>query len=388
MRALTCIVLFCGISTTAFAQQLDRNQGSSLPAAESNALTPQEMAKRDLLIPVTPQFKLGFSGYTRVRATFTEMDANAPFVGRNSGFNLANARLEFNASYADKLFIRTSVEGGLDRQNSPNTTVGALSLGLKDAFIAYEPWHFLRFQIGQFKAPFDSEELVDTRDLLFITRAVYADGVRPVEGFYQPGLGIDRELGLRISGEKIGSQDVAFSYYAALTNGNADNVTNNDNNLPAGFGRVELFVPYVRIGAGVYYNPATSGTFPNLFNQNRFGATADVLFELNGFMLAGEFLYTQFGYPTTHQAEVNAYGAHAQVGYKFRFGLTPAYRIAFYEPNDKINFDQLLYHTLAINYDLPWVPLRLMLNGTLTGEQTARALRNNQLDFAVQATFP
>ncbi len=392
MRALLLLVVAPAVvfaPAVAFAEPSSQpTDGSVMPAAESHPLD-QNTINEGIVIPVSPSFKVNIDGYTRVRLTFTQGDPNAPYVGINNGFNLANARLEINADYKNKLFIRTSIEGGLDRQNTPNQTVGQLSLGLKDAFIAYEPWHFLRFQIGQMKAPFDAEELVDTNDLLFITRAVYADGVRATEGFYQPGLGIDRELGLRVSGEKIRlGHRVFFNYYAAVTNGNADNMTVNDNNSFAAWGRAELHVPYVRIGAASYYNPATNGTFPNLFDVNKVGATTDIDFRLHGFDFRTEFLYTELRYPTTSAPISRAYGAHAQVAYHFWFGLTPAYRIAFYEPNDKIDFDQLLYHTLAINYDLPWVPLRVMANGTLTGEQSARALKNNQLDFCVQANFP
>ena len=387
MRALLLVVLF---PATVFAEPSSQPADTSAVAAAEGHPLDKNTINEGIVIPVTPQFKVNIDGYSRVRFLWTQSDANAPYVGINNGFNLANVRLEFNADYKNKLFIRTSIEGGLDRQNTPNQTVGQLTLGLKDAFIAYEPWHFLRFQVGQMKAPFDAEELLDTQDLIFISRAVYADGVLATQGFYQPGLGIDRELGLRISGEKIplGSR-VWINYYAAVTNGNADNQTVNDNNSLALFGRVELHVPYVRVSGAAYYNPATSGTFPNLFNFNKFGATGDVAtLRIKGLDVRGEFLYTQFKYPTTQAPTTNAYGASAQIAYHFWFGLTPAYRVAFYEPNDKIDFDQLLYHTIALSYDLPWVPLKVMANGTLTGEQSARALNNNQLDFCVQANFP
>lgn len=360
------------------------------PTEQSNALTPGKRPPNSVRVEALDgDFKLDITGFARMRFALAEGDSKAPFVGRNNGFNIGNARFAITAGYKEKLFVRLQLEGGVDRNILTTSSVGQLQLGLRDAFIAYQPWDFLRITVGQFKAPFDAESLADLNDVMFISRAVYVDGVRGTEGFFVPGLGVDRELGLRLSGERLKLSDkIAASYFFAVTNGNADNATVNDNNHPAVWGRAELYVPFTRIGAAVNFNHLTSGVFPNLFDEQRLGVAADLKFEWKGAFFFAQFMMVQSAFPTTKAPKTVAMGAHAQVGYKFWFGLTPAYRIAWYEPNDRIGIDQLLYHTVGLMYDVPVVPLRVMVNGTLAGEQTARSIANNQIDFLVQATFP
>lgn len=360
------------------------------PAEHSNALTPGMQPANSIRMELmSGDFKIDFTGFARLRFAMTESDAKAPFVGRNNGFNIGNARFALTANYKEKLFVRLQFEGGVDRQILQTSSVGQLQLALRDVFVAYQPWDFLRITVGQFKAPFDAESLADLNDVMFISRAVYLDGVRGTEGFFAPGIGVDRELGLRISGERLRITDsIRASYFLAVTNGNGDNNTVNDNNHPAFWARGELYVPYVRLGVAGNFNPLTNGVFPNLFDEQRAGFAADAKFEFKGAWLFAQFLFLQNSYPTTRAPRIVQMGAHAQVGYKFWFGLTPAYRIAWYEPNDRISIDQLLYHTVGLMYDLPWVPVRVMANGTFAGEQTARSIANNQLDFLVQATFP
>jgi hypothetical protein len=203
-----------------------------------------------------------------------------------------------------------------------------------------------------------------------------------------PGLSPDRELGLRISGEELHFSDRTWiSYFFAVTNGNGPNVNANDNNHISLWGRVELQVPYVRISGAAMFNPITYGVYPNLFDEQKVGATGDVKFEIDNFEFLGQFMFVKTIYKSTGTGDVDAFGAHAQIGYKFFFGLQPAYRIAWFEPNNRIAGDQVLYHTFGLNYELPWVPLKLLANYTLTGEQSGRAIRNNIFEALVQAVF-
>lgn len=343
------------------------------------------------------QFRLFFHGYIRARASAVEQDAAAPFVGTNNGFNLAHARVEMTAGYGEKLWLRFSMDGAFDRGNGfsgavATTGVGNVAFAMRDAYIAYQPFKALRFMIGQFRAPFDEEALTSTTKLLFVSRAVGSQGVRTTEGYFVPGLSPDRELGLRISGEELHfSEKVHASYFVAVTNGNGPNVNANDNNLLSIWARGELQLPFVRLGAAGMFNPMTIGVYPNLFNEQRLGATGDLKFEWGNsagdLSLFAQVQWVQNRYTSTGTASVNQLAAHAQLGYMFWFGLQPAYRIAWLEPNDRIINDQLLYHTVGLNYVLPWVPVKLFANYTFTGEQPARSLRNNVFEFLAQAVF-
>jgi hypothetical protein len=338
-------------------------------------------------------FRLFVHGFIRARASATEQDPAAPFVGINNGFNLAHARLELTAGYGDILWLRLSLDGAFDRGTGfsgavAQTGVGNVVAALRDGYIAYQPFQALRFMIGQFRAPFDEEALTSTPKLLFVSRALPSQGVRSTEGYFLPGLSPDRELGLRISGEELRlSNRVFLNYFVAITNGNGPNVNANDNNHVSVWGRLELQVPFFRFGAAGMFNPITYGTYPNLFDEQKWGATADVRFEWNGLQFLGQYMLVQTKYTSTGAATVTAMGAHAQVGYKLWFGLEPAYRIAWLEPNDRIQGDQLLYHTFGLNYELPWVPIKVFANYTLTGEQSARSIRNNIFEFLAQAVF-
>ncbi len=343
------------------------------------------------------RFRLFIHGFIRARASATESDPAAPFVGRNNGFNLAHARLELTAGYGDKLWLRFATDGAFDRGNGfsgavAQTGVGNLVFALRDAYIAYEPWRPLRFMIGQFRAPFDQEALWSTTRLMFISRAVESQGVRATEGYFVPGMSPDRELGLRISGESLHlSEKIWANYYVAVTNGNGFNVNAHDNNILAVWARGEIQFPYIRIAAAGFWNGMTFGTYPNLFDEQRYGATGDVRFawanHFGELVAFGQFIFAQTRFTSTNAPIVTQLGAHAQAGYKFWFGLQPAYRIAWFEPSNRIANDMLLYHTVGLSYDLPWVPLRLVANYTFTGEETGRSLRNNIFEFMTQAVF-
>ncbi|MCC6806989.1 MAG: hypothetical protein IT381_06175 [Deltaproteobacteria bacterium] len=413
MRLLFVALLIC--TSAAFAEEPSSQPASqpasppAEPSAPPKAIEPAPLPHEDRMFnPVIgvdeegplpyegakeTSFRLFVHGYIRARASAAETDAAAPFVGTNNGFNLAHARLELTAGYGNKLWLRFSLDGAFDRGNGftgavAQTGAGNVVAAFRDAYIAYQPFQPLRFTIGQFRAPFDEEALTSTAKLLFVSRALPSQGVRATEGFFVPGLSPDRELGLRISGEELHlSERVYVSYFAAITNGNGPNVNANDNNHISIWGRLELQVPFVRFAAAGMFNPITYGTYPNLFDEQKWGVTGDVRFEWNGLEFLGQFMFVQTKYTSTGAPTVNAMGAHGQVGYKLFFGLQPAYRIAWLEPNDRISGDQLLYHTFGLNYELPWVPIKVFVNYSLTGEQSARSIKNNLFECLVQAVF-
>jgi hypothetical protein len=400
------VLTFC--SVPAFAQA----EPTSQPASQSQSSPPTESPISRIFNPLVgvdeygglpyegaqeSKYRLYIHGFIRARASATEQDAAAPFVGRNNGFNLAHARLELTAGYLDKLWLRFAVDGAFDRGNGfsgavAQTGVGNVIFALRDAYIAYQPFQALRFMIGQFRAPFDEEALTSTTRLMFISRSMHSQGVRATEGYFVPGLSPDREIGLRISGEDLHlSQKITANYYVAVTNGNGFGVNANDNNLVAVWARGEIHFPFLRVAAAGFWNGMTFGTYPNLFDEMRYGGTGDLKFSWKhdfGELIAfAEFVLVQMRFTSTGAPVVTQMGAQGQVGYKFFFGLMPAYRLSWLEPNDRIVNDQLLYHTAGLSYDLPWVPLRVLANYTFTGEQPGRSLRNNLFEFLAQAVF-
>ena len=141
------------------------------------------------------------SGYVRARyGMVLEGDDGPDFVGINDGFFLDNARLIVNARKG-ALDAVVSIDGAVDRRAAANTAQGQVDVGLKDAWVGYAVADALKIQAGQFKPPFDAEELQSTRSMFFIERAVESRGVRGVEGYNVEGLSLPRQAGALVSGK-------------------------------------------------------------------------------------------------------------------------------------------------------------------------------------------
>lgn len=337
-------------------------------------------------------------GYERV-----EEDSRFDFVGRNDGFVLDNARVGIDAAIGEQLSVAFSVEGASDVRRGLNSTFGDLDVRVRDAYGRWDPFSFVGVQAGQFKAPFAAEELRSRADLLFVSRAVGQEGVLPGRGFEEPGVAVDRQLGVMLSPrERLPIwQEVRGSYYFMLANGNGENQVVNDNTKLAYIGRGELhYSDFVTLGAAFLINDRTTGELPNQTRDKDTGFATDIMITPFGVELFFQYVEVETEFKTVPQALDRTQRAyHVQAGYTFEtpwLTITPGYRYAHLNPFAKAKGDQtgldldsfqVGYHTLGARFGHLDLPLALLVNYTFTEEKTPRKLDNDRLQILAQVSF-
>ncbi|MFU8803256.1 MAG: hypothetical protein ACNA8W_05535 [Bradymonadaceae bacterium] len=341
----------------------------------------------------TGPWRLILGGYIRTQYSMIEEDPQVEFIGRNDGFMMADARSTVVGELDNGLgFVFQFDASAPIIATAAGSPVRELTLRMTDMYIFYAPLYFLQFSVGQFKAPFEAENLLSKADLLFVERSVGSRGVRGFEGFPVPGLSIGRELGARVQGSYfLGAEPGEFegpgvSYAAAITNGNGPNRSMNNNSRHAYYGRAALhWGEYVAVGGAYMHNDDTLGEPPNRIDRLIRGWTADLQAAAFGVSFLASMTNQTLSAPDLPQepdAEATAY--QAQIGYQLPFfGLQPVYRFAYYDPG-VIEDDDLIYHTVGLNYNAANYPIRLMFNYTITVEEDARELDNNRFDALLQ----
>lgn len=341
-------------------------------------------------------------GYLRTQYTAIQDDPNLEQFGRNDGFIIADARFGLLGYLDNGLGFELELDAGVPRPTEDaNTAIGEVVTRLKDGYLFYQPYPFFRASAGQFKVPFDIEELISTANILFIERSVGNRGVEGVEGPNRDGLTLGRQVGVRIDSRPFyfmgGDDGLGLSYAVAVTNGESANRTLNDNDDAAYSGRVNVhYGDVARLGAGAYYNDRTVGELPDLIGKTETGWTADLTVAAAGFSLLANVIQVDFEPPEELGAEParTALSYQAQVAYEEPFyGLQPAYRFAYLDPDTDregseagLDFESLTYHTVGINYNAKTYPLRLMLNYTITAEEQLE-IDNDRFDALVQVEW-
>jgi hypothetical protein len=348
-------------------------------------------------------FEVTIGGYVRGQYTAIQDDtARSDFVGRNDGFMLGNARLKVDAE-KDDLHIHVSFDGAVDRRDANNTATGRVEMQVKDAFVEYSVTPGLNLQVGQFKPPFDAEELQSTKDMLFVFRAVESRGVKGIEGFNMDGLSIDRQAGLMVYSDPMfhfGEDNFGYAYYLSVTNGSGANQPLNDNDKLAYTGRLELmFGSWVTLGAGVNFNEVTTRVQPDQLNEEHLSMAVDLHARAYGVLLGAQMMQRTSSFPDVDgEPDRVSQGFHAQIGYEAPWGIIPAYRFATYDPTAEfeaedaaleatLDSDSVVHHTVGLNWLVPETTLKLQVNYTLVQEDEARDLKNDRFDALVQAHF-
>jgi hypothetical protein len=377
------------------------------PKAPQGGTDAAKASVADTLQPTLPEpgttdkaagpWELTVFGYLRAGYDHTFKDERYAFIGRNNGFVLDSARIGLQGGNRDyALSFRISIEGASDVLSAPNTPIGTLAVRLRDGFARWDPFTFIGLQAGQFKAPFQEEELRGTQSLLFATRAVGVEGVSPGRGFQLPGIQQDRQLGVMVSPIKPIGDDINVSYYLMVMNGNGSNQLLDDNGRLGLVARTELNIfKYVRVGGAVFRNDRTVGTPPNLYNEEDLGLTGDVGVTVAGIEAFGAITRVRTTFPTVGTSARVQLAYHGQVGYRIDlpgFDLTPAYRYAYFHPwqsGGGGGFDafKLQYHTFGVRAAHAKLPLTAWLNYTITGEAEGRKLANDRIEILGQVTF-
>jgi hypothetical protein len=330
-----------------------------------------------------------------VIAEVIENDPNSTFIGRNDGFRLANARLGTRASYGD-LFLYVSIEAAVGESETFNDPNQEFTVRPRDAYMRYDFSDYAGVQLGRFRAPYDLGSLTSPSDIssntnIFIDAPLESRGVLPTQGLELVGMGQDRQLGIMISKDRIGITKDGFDlgYALALTNGRTFNLALNDNDRPAGFARARLyFGEWVELNLGGFTDPRTVGELPNLFDEDVLGAEVSLVLTFFGLRLEGQLLVQNTEFDTSERPDVLSFGAHGQFDYHlwdFRFG----YRFAWIEPNtdDLDASDQVMEHTVALEYLVPSLPLKFAIAGTIALEEEGRRVKNNRVALLSQFKF-
>ncbi len=356
----------------------------------------------------SPGWRLELGGYMRTRFTAIENDPDVDFVGRHDGFSLADARLELDGRLEMGLGFHLEFDGAVERTagtvNSPRVD---LVTRLKDAFTYYQPFGPLRISAGQFKPPYDIEELTSNSELLFVHESVGSRGVQGVEGYNVDGLSLDRQAGLQVDGDPwfpLADGDEpsgpGASYALAVTNGSSAFQNLNDNDRLAYYGRANLhWGEYVRAGGAYSINNRTRGERPDRVGVDTHGWTADLTVDAFGVTAIGSIMErTETPFGGEHaEGEVTARALQGQIAYEEPFlGFQPAYRYAWYDPSHDydsdlgeggFDTDTRTQHTFGLNYNAKDYPVRVMLNYTLAQQQDERQLDNNRFDALLQLTW-
>jgi hypothetical protein len=329
--------------------------------------------------------RLEWGGYMRVIGELSQND-DLLAIGRNDGFRLANVRLGLRASWGQKLYGYVSLDAAVAAVSSADDTNAELAVGLRDAYIAYELAPAATIQIGRFKPPFDLVELEATEGRVFIDEAIESRGVLRTQGIEAIGMRPGRQMGLMIHSPRVGLGDgFDLGYALAITNGNTGDRVFNDNDHFAGFARLSgLFGKFLAVNAAGFIDTRTSGTQPDLFEDRVIGVEGSLAFEMEGLRVEGQFLFQHDDPLSAVIPAFDSMGWHAQWSYRI-WGLEPAYRYAWFDPNSNSELDIVQEHTVALSYYVdPW-PLRVSLNGTFAFEE--RELDNHRLALLVQYTF-
>jgi hypothetical protein len=407
-------------------------------AQETSAITPsiEQPAVTQTVESTSPkQFDLGFDGYLRVNySTFTpdrffgfktsSSNPDNPNVGRNDGFAISDARVNLRARYGEKLYVRLGFDASQVVYTDPNSPVGSVTMGVKDAYARYTfDKRFVLFA-GRFKPPYDVEALTPVQSQFFVQTSLESRGVRRQEGYSGDMLGFspDRRIGVMLSSDEIAHLAGGnMGYAVAITNGNSALSNINDNDLPAFWGRLTWGWDMKRgegkrgdeegpstykltstsnfgglIGLDGFYNTLTQGNAPNRYTDKIVGAGFDVAMRIYWFDLRGQVLWNHTTHTDVDKSE-DALGGHAQLSFEILdWHLYPGYRFAFYDPHmlrsggalDSPDYSRVVHHTLGLRYAPPSLPLVFWTDYTHSVEQGGRNLNNDRAEIAMQVTFP
>ncbi|MBI5509112.1 MAG: hypothetical protein HY903_10185 [Deltaproteobacteria bacterium] len=348
-----------------------------------------------------------------------------PGVGRNDGFGLGDARLNLRAVYRDNLYVRLGFDGALVSYADDQDTVGALSTGLKDAYLRYTFVPAASIFVGRFKPPFDVEELTPTEDQFFVHRALESRGVLRHEGPHGDlfgrsdvaGFAPGRQMGVMLGSDKLmAGGAMSLGYALAVTNGNSGDAAFNDNDLPAAYGR--FFARFAAAGDGDdeegpathrqvqeggivglsgFYNELSYGLEPSRYSDRVIGAGLDVAWHFMVFYLQGQLLGARTdAMSRTGLEPVYSLGGHAQVSVQVPdTGFYPGYRFALLDPREVktsdaaagADVDRVVLHTVGFKYIAESMPLILHLEYAHSVEQGGRAQANDRVEAATQVTF-
>ncbi len=334
---------------------------------------------------------LDISGYATTMLAFRQSQDDIPYVGRHDGFQLLSARLKFEGQHQFFDYYISLDGTAYPETNSRKLDLGAKYVQLKDCFGRINIAPFLRIRFGQFKAPFNVEELVDTENRLLITNSVLSEGVQIYQGLQGAQeanpINLKRQVGISVMGDLFS----LLGYEIMVFNGNGYNrlVNDNDNLAVAGRLTLNLLKGGLVLGANSYYNEISVGTPEDMFHERYLAYGADLTFNQYNITLMAQFLGRKIEYPSSGDSQVDGWGAMALIGYMIEAIDTQlVYRFCQFDPLKDPGIYTLQYHTLGINYYFARIPVVLKTNYRIKLEkEDSRSINNDELSFLLQFSF-
>lgn len=162
------------------------------------------------------KFSLKASGLLQFRYSLEDFDDSQD----KSSFQIHRGRLKFagNAFNPDLKYMMQM------ETRSTGTKDGSNAVELLDFFADYTKYEKLKFRIGQWKVPFNTQFMTSASKLQFVNRSEADDEFN-----------LGRQIGVMAYGDVL---DNKLEYFAGVWNGNFRNEKRNDNNEHLWIGRV------------------------------------------------------------------------------------------------------------------------------------------------------
>ncbi len=375
-----------GKTSTTPIQKLDNSEKSHLAAKEvhiewNRNISPED--KKDY------KWILGLGGHLRAGYTNIQNDISGNY-GQHDGFELDAARLTVNGYFKDSAGFRFEIDGAVRRHGASNDPNALLSVQAKDAFIWWAPIKYAKITVGQFRPSFDGEANLTATERPFVSRSVMSKGVTGIDGPNVLKLSRSHEVGATLSTDGIffdeSEEGFGIKYAIGATNGSSSKRALNDNDALAYYGRLDfLYGKMVRVGGGATFNERTIGLAPNQLDETVFGWAADLAIDVSWASVAGGVIGESVS--NTTQNEYSRLGFQGSLAVQEPFlGFQPKFRYAMLDDSNKLEGDALTYLTFGVNY-VPDYPFRLLIDYTITGEQSPTEIDNNKLEILIEASW-
>jgi phosphate-selective porin OprO and OprP len=316
----------------------------------SYAIKKKTEEKKQDSFPLSLGRMLRLSGYTQTRYQYYQQS------GKNGGFDIRRARLDFQGDFSTKWGYRVLVDfvGATGATGTAPTGGALISPNLLDAFIAYKPVDNFKVTFGQFTIPFSLENLTQDRSLETIERSQVVHALVARKGDASNGL-IDsignqsgRDIGLQVSGSFFKFKDRHLvDYYISLLNGAGINTL--DNNQSKDFAGRLVFHPIKHLDLGASYYNGFDRFISSSKSQERIRWGMDMALNLDLLSVRAEFLKGQEGNsnPIVHE------GWYVQGSYFiWAKKLQAVFKYDTYNPN--LNFAKTnivsTYYLFGVNY--------------------------------------
>ena len=268
------------------------------------------------------------------------------FEDNSNEFALKMSRIGIKGNLSDKLSYRLFVDfSRLGKLSSDSETIdgnevvtdvsATFSNYLLDAYAAFKPVDGLTLQLGQFKIPFSTENLLSAAGIPFVNRSL-------LRSYGTPGL---RDLGFMATyGNKL---PLPFKVQFGLFNGSGQNKSEND--LTTNYStRLVLDVVKGLQLSGNYYGGVISGAETSFMD---FGAE----YNSSGLWAAFEYATRNIELASVDNKS-NSYFAYLLYDIDIDSELIPiiqpGFRIETADPDDSIDDNEISRYTFGLNFIL------------------------------------